>query len=160
MYGLVPDNFGDDNEELAPVVPSDEDMQQDDSIGTGDSLLAPFEDEDEEEIPFESTAGEIGEDASGSALSNITLFDGRKIKLPENKFTSKYAFKDLDEEGRKLMEKKDITAVRHRMKQRRKREQEALSSSLYVSLTKESDDDETAWEEPTLDISFRDLLRR
>ena len=39
--------------------------------------------------------GKSGEDTPGSASSNATLFDGQKIKLPETKSTSKFAFKDL-----------------------------------------------------------------
>jgi hypothetical protein len=160
MYDLVVDDFADDSQEVEPVVPG-EDMQQDDSFGIGDSFLDPDREDDNEDVRLETASVETtGVATVGStAVSNITLRDGRKIKLPEIKSTSKFAFKDLDQDGRKLMEKKDITAVRHRMKQRRKREKEVLSSSLYVSLTKESDGgDETAWEEPTIDSSFRDLF--
>ena len=62
----------------------------------------------------------------------MKLKDGRKIKLPETRIISKFALKDLDQEGRKLMEDKNITAVtRHRLKMRERREHELLSKSLY-----------------------------
>ena len=89
-------------------------------------------------------------------------FHGMKTRAAEPRSHSHALKASHSDAVELLIEKKDVAAVRHRMKQRRKREQEALCSSLCVSLTKESDDDddENAWEEPNVDLSFRDLFRR
>jgi hypothetical protein len=155
------------------------DVERGESFGVGDSLLDP-NNEDKEETPLDAAGLESDELApsnainvppsgrerrrAGSAVSStcMKLKDGRKIKLPETRIISKFALKDWEQVGRKLMEDKNITAVRHRSKQRERREHELLSSSLYLSLSKDvsgDDDDEDPWENPSVDMSFRNIFR-
>jgi hypothetical protein len=162
--------------QVAPEIQID--VEQGESFGVGDSLLDP-NNEDKEETPLDAAGLESDELApsnainvppsgrgrrAGSAVSStcMKLKDGRKIKLPETRIISKFALKDWEQVGRKLMEDKNITAVRHRSKQRERREHELLSSSLYLSLSKDvsgDDDDEDPWENPSVDMSFRNIFR-
>jgi hypothetical protein len=80
--------------------------------------------------------GVDAEEELGRSFSSMKLKDGRKIKLPENMIISKFALKDLNQGGRKLMKDQNITAVRHRSKMCEWSEHELLSNSLYLSMTK------------------------
>jgi hypothetical protein len=154
------------------------DAEQGESFGVGGSLLDP-NNEDEEETPLDAAGLESDELAPSNATNvppsgrgrrarlavssmSMKLKDGWKIKLPETRIISKFALKDLEQVGRKLMEDKNITVVRHRSKQWERREHKLLSGSLYLSLTKDmsgDDDDEDPWENPSVDMSFREIFR-